>query len=259
MTATATANRTNGTHGRPVSDNTVRSRLRHAGLRASRPYIGLVLTRRHRRQRLNWARRHLRWTRAQWGRMLFTDESRFKLRRADGLVRMYRRRGERFQDCCVVERDMFGGGSIMVWAGISMHTKTGMVRLAGNLNAARYRDEIIRPVLLPHIQANGPMVFMQDNARPHTARDTIRLLQANNIRMLDWPACSPDLNPIEHVWDEIDRRVRRMPAQQDLAQLERDILQVWRNLPQHFLQNYINSMRSRCLAVINAQGDHTRY
>ena len=145
---------------------------------------------------------------------------------------------------------MFGGGSIMVWAGISPHTKTGMVRIAGNLNGARYRDEIIRPVLLPHIQAKSPMVFMQDNALPHTARDTIRLLRANNIRMLDWPACSPDLNPIEHVWDEIDRRIRRMPAQQDLVQLERDILQVWRNLPQHFLQNYINSIRSRCQAVM---------
>ena len=127
--------------------------------------------------------------------MLFTDESSFSLQQADGRVRVYRRRGERFRDYCVVERNRVGGGCVMVWAGISLHTMTNMVRIAGNLNAARYRNEILRPVLLPHIQANGPMLFMQDNARPHTASDTVQFLQANNIRMLDWPACSPDLNP----------------------------------------------------------------
>ena len=158
-----------------------------------------------------------------------------------------------------VERDRFGGGSVMVCAGISLHTKTNMVRIAGNLNAARYRNGILRPVLLPHIHANGPMLFIQDNARQHKARNTVQILQANNIRMLDWPACSPDLNPIEHLWDEIDRRIRRLPAQQDLAQLEQDILQVWRNLPQQFIHNYVNSMRSRCQAVIDAQGGQTWY
>ena len=55
----------------------------------------------------------------QWRRVLFTDESRFTLYRADGRRRVYRRRGERFADACVVERDRFGGGSVMVWGGIA--------------------------------------------------------------------------------------------------------------------------------------------
>lgn len=58
---------------------------------------------------------------------------------------------------------------------------------------------------------------MQDNARPHTAMATLQLLQDNNVRTLDWPACSPDLNPIEHVWDEVDRRVRQRGPHVDLA------------------------------------------
>ena len=83
--------------------------------------------------------------------MLFTDELRFKLQEADGRAQMNNSRGERFQDCCVVERDMLCSGSITVWAGVSLHTKTDMVRIAGKLYTARYRDKITRPVLPPHI------------------------------------------------------------------------------------------------------------
>jgi hypothetical protein len=118
-TASATARHTLGMHGRPMSEQTVRNRLRDGGLRARSPYVGLVLSARRRQLRLAWARRHLRFTRADWGRVLFTDESRFNLRRSDGRSRVYRRTGERYSDVCVRERGQYGGGSVMVWAGIS--------------------------------------------------------------------------------------------------------------------------------------------
>lgn len=104
---------------------------------------------------------------------------------------------------CSDQRGQFGGGSVMIWAGISLHTKTPMVPIHQNLNTARYQNLVLQPAAIPHIRANRGMVLMQDNATPHTARTTQQMIQGHKIRLLDWPPCSPGVNPIEHVWDEI--------------------------------------------------------
>ena len=72
------------------------------------------MTRRHRRARVQWARCHFIWRRADWNRALFSDESRFALSHAVGRTRVYRLTNERYADCCVLERDLFSGGSLMV-------------------------------------------------------------------------------------------------------------------------------------------------
>ena len=87
-----------------ISRRTFQRRLAEAGLHARRLYRGPMLTQRHCQRRLEWARRHLRWR-----QVLFTDESRFLLRRVDGRTRVYRRHGERFADNCVLRHDHFGG------------------------------------------------------------------------------------------------------------------------------------------------------
>ena len=140
-----------GTHNRQISPKTVGSRLRVIGLRARRPYVGLPLTQVRRLRRMAWLTAHAPrlFPMRQWRRVLFTDESRFTLIRADGRRRVYRRRGERFADACVVERDRFGGGSVMVWGGIAHGIKSQLIIVAGNMTALRYRDEILRPVAVP--------------------------------------------------------------------------------------------------------------
>ena len=103
-----------------ISKQTVLRRLRQARqpIQPRRPYVGQVLTAHHWAARLQWAQRHFRWKRQQWSRVLFSDESRFNLSHHDGRIRVFRRRGERFADNCLRERDRFGGGSVMVWGGI---------------------------------------------------------------------------------------------------------------------------------------------
>ena len=232
-----------------LSSQTVRNRLRAALLRGRKPYVGVPLTAVHRRNRYNWAAAHQRWRRQQWNNILFTDESRFTLQFSDGRVRVWRRDGERFDGPNVVQRDRFGGGSIMVWGGISKNAQTDLVTVAGTLTAVRYCQQIVTPHILPFIRRHNA-TLQQDNARCHTARFTRDLLQRNNVNVLDWPARSPDLSPIEHMWDMLGRRVHERHDVNSMADLEMALHQEWRRIPVYDVNKLMNSMRRRCDAVM---------
>ena len=261
VTATETANNTIGNHNRHIHPKTVRNRLREAGLRCRRPCVGLPLTRPRRARRMAWLAAHSPriFPMRQWRQVFFTDESRFTLFRPDGRRRIYRRRRERFADASVTEVDMFGGGSVMVWGGISHGVKSPLVVLGGTLTAVRYRDEILRPIAVPLVQQHN-LIFQQDNARPHVARVCRQFLANHNIQPLDWPAYSPDLSPIEHLWDELDRRVRRRQnTPTTLNQLRNALLEEWNNIPMRKINTLMNSMHRRIRAATVAGGGHTRY
>ena len=257
--ATRTAAATIGLHNQRISAQTVRNHLREAHLHARRPHRGLDLTPVRRRNRLEWANAHIRWRLARWRGVLFTDESRFSLFRADGRQRVWRHVGERFSDVNVVNRVAHGGGGVMVWAGVCYGRRTQVHFIDGIVNAQRYRDEILRPIVVPFIHDHH-LMLQHDNARPHVARICTQFLEAENIPVLAWPAYSPDMSPIEHVWDALDRRIRqRVPVPANIQQLRTAIEEEWTNIPQATINNLINSMRRRCVALREANGGHTRY
>ena len=187
--------------------------------------MGQVLTARHRAARLQCAQRLFRWRRQQRARVLFSDESRFNLSHHDGRIPVFRRRGERFADNCRIERDRFGGGSVMVWGGIMGKRKTNLIVVQGNLNAQGYINQILQPKAVPFLQRHGPAILMHDNARPHVARICRLFLNRNNVNILPWPVLSPVINPIEHIWDYLGRKVRARGNVLNLRDLENALIQ----------------------------------
>ena len=153
---------------RRMHPRTVRKRLREQHIRPRRPCVRTLLLPHHRTERLRWSRAHLRWRLIEWEAVLFSEESRFSVDHSDGRIMVYRRVGERYQDACIRQRRAFGGGSVMVWGGISAHGRAPLVIINGNLNAHPYPEEVVRPHMLPFVRTQRRnMTFLQDNAIPH--------------------------------------------------------------------------------------------
>lgn len=239
-----------------ISEWTIRRRLHDSGLSSRMRATGPPLSREHRIARLIFAREHLAWTIVDWSRVLFSDESRFCLTGSDRRDRVCQRQGERYAQVCIAERLPFGGGSAMAWGGLSFEARTDLVFIEnGTLTAHRYITQVLEDHVMPFMVILGNHgTFMHDNARPHTARIVSQYLDEVQIRRFVWPARRPDLNPIEHVWDEIGRRLRRhVPAPRNSRELRDILVQEWDNLPQNVIENLIQSMPRRLQAVITAR------
>lgn len=251
--------------GVTVSRWTVRRRLLENRQRCRKPATCQKLTAAHRAERLRFAREHVNWTLEQWSSVLFSDETRICLYGSDRRARVYRRQGERFAKCCIMEQVAFGGGSCMFWRGISLHAKTELAYIPtgnlGGLTAQRYIDEVLDEHVVPYAGFIGDnFLLMQDNARPHTAEIVQNYLNEVGVRTMGWPAKSPDMNPIEHMWDELKKRIRsRVHAPTTLRELTTAAQEEWDNIPQDVVEGLIRSMPNRMLSVIQARGGHTKY
>lgn len=154
------------------------------------------------------------------------------------------------------------GGSVMVWGGVSEQEQTQLVFVDGNLNGQRYINEVLEPVVLPLAQNHGDQfILMDDNARPHRANLVHRFLADHHIQRMDpWPSCSPDMNPIETLWDQLGKAVNdRIQPRDRLPQLRRYLTEEWNNMPQQRIARLVTSMRRRCAALIHSHGGPTRY
>ena len=139
--------------------------------------------------------------------------------------------------------------------------KNDLVIVRRRLSGNRYVNDILQSHLVPYLAAHPNLTFQQDNVPDHAAQVTTNLLNNSNIQTLrPWPADSPDLNLIEPIWDQLERRVRDRPNQpKTVAELENALIEEWNNIPQRNIQNQFNSMRRRLQAVIDARGGNTKY
>ncbi|GFY19834.1 transposable element Tcb2 transposase [Trichonephila clavipes] len=188
--------------GMTVSMQTVHRCLGDIGLYARRPVSCIPLTATHCRQRLTWNREHALWTPQQWSYVMFSDESRFSLQSDSRRTLMWRAPGTLYHQENTIERHRYGGAGWLVWGGIILGSRTDMHVQSVTITSLIYRDAILEQhVRLFRGAMGAEFLFMGDNTRPHRANIVDECLQSEYITRMNWPAYSPDWNPIEHVWD----------------------------------------------------------
>ena len=245
----------------PVTTRLVNHRLLNAGYLARRPVRKPLLQLRHRRARLAWARGHLNWQVAHWEHVVFSDEARFLLYRCDGRVRVRRQAHEALLDECVLPRVQAGGGGVTVRGCFHSTSKCELHILDGNMDQIQY-IRVLETNMLPfargHFQAN--FVYQDDNAPAHRARRVLEFIKNEDIEHMDWPAMSPDMNPIEHLWSEISRELNKLDnPPTNVAELTQAVVDCWRAIPDQKLTNLVSSMPQHVRALYNARGGHTKY
>jgi hypothetical protein len=246
-----------------VSAQTVRNVLKKNGLKAVVKKKKPLLTKRHRTRRMEFANKYKNWTAREWRRVIFSDETKINRFGSDGRKWRWKARGGALRDNQVTPTVKYGGGSLMVWGCISSRGVGNLARINVRMDADLY-CRILDENLLSSIQSYGQdrrqIIFQQDRDPKHEAKKTLKWLNTAGIEVLDWPPQSPDLNPIEHVWGFLKRRLSDYPTiAASVDELWERAEEVWAEVSREKCVELIESMPRRIAEVIKAKGGYTDY
>ncbi len=246
-----------------ISECTTLRTLKQMGYSSRRPHRVPLMSAKNRKRRLQFTQTHQHWTIEDWKKVAWSDESRFLLRHSDGRVRIWHKEHESMDPSCLVSTVQAGGG-VMVWGIFSWHTLGPLVPIEHCLNATAYLSivgDCVHPFMIT-VYPSSDGYFQQDNTPCHTAQiiSDWFLEHDNEFTLLSWPPQSPDINPIEHLWDVVEREIHIMDVQpKNLQQLCDAIMSIWTKVSEECFQNLVESMLRSIKAVLEAKGGPTRY
>ena len=246
--------------GIKVSEQTVRRRLHEVGLygRVARkkPYVSKVNRGKRLRYVKSWQEKPLEC----WKNVLWSDETKFNLFGSDGKVMVWRSPKEEFYPSCTVPTVKHGDGNVKCWGCMSSCGLGNLVFIDENMTGLMYREILAHNLLesVRKLRLNKDWVFQHDNDPKHRARVVTKWLDENSVKQIERPSFSPDLNPIEHLWDEMERRMKKESPKNE-RELKEAVLRVWQGIGSDVTKKLVDSIPNRLYEVIRMKGFPTKY
>ena len=238
--------------------------MRSLGLKTLYKKKKPLIKRTNQKKRLEWAKKHRDWTVEDWNKVIFSDETKINRWGSDGAQITWKHKDDPLRPHNYQTQLKGGGGSMMVWGCM---TSSG-VGYACRIIEYPMKSELYTHILdtsykdtLEHFSlSNEEVIFQQDGDTKHTSKLTKKWLADNGINYIqDWPANSPDLNPIEHLWhhvklklDAYDTKPKNMDELWDIFDAE------WNKFTKEDMKKYYESMPKRIEEVIKAKGGYTK-
>lgn len=238
---------------------TIRRSLHAKGLWGRVASRTSCLAKRHMEARLKFAKDHIDKDEQFWSNVIWSDESKFELFGSKRRQTVWRRNGNSHKPG-LTQPTVKHSKYVMVWGCFSAHGIGHLAEILGKLNAAGYKD-----IVEEHLHSSASemaipdhFILQQDNDPKHTSRLFKAYLAEKDIETLPWPSQSPDLNPIENLWDDLDRRVQQI-KRKSFGDYKEALFRAWTEIPQETLIKLVRSMPKRLRLVIDAKGGPIKY
>ncbi|CAB4401305.1 unnamed protein product [Rhizophagus irregularis] len=251
-------------HKIEVSAETVRRAFKKNDLKSMVKVKKPLLLPHHKKARYEFAKKYKHWSIDDWKKVVWSDESKFNVFGSDGREYCWKKKGKPLKDQHVKGTIKFGGGGVFVWRCFTAQGIGYLCQIDGGMDAELYCKILEEDFLmtLDYYDLDVvDVVFQHDNDPKHKARITTDWLETNNINVLDWPAQSPDLNPIENLWSELEHRLRKDGSIiiTNKTSLWEKIQTSWNNIETEVCTKLIETIPRRIEDVIKQKGGYTKW
>lgn len=243
--------------------NTISRSLKNRGVMSGEKKKKPLLSQKNIKERLQFAKSHQDWTEDDWNRVIFSDETKINRFNSDGRTWFWSRDPSALTKQSVQQTVKHGGGSVMIWGCMTSEGPGYATKIDNIMDQYLYKqileDELKKTI--EYYDLDVPkIIFQHDNDPKHTAKSIKEWLSEQEFKTMVWPSQSPDLNPIEHLWALVKRKLNQFETPpKGMNELWERIQEVWNAIDKGTCSNLINSMPSRVKAVLKSKGKWTKY